>query len=325
MIYPSTECANFCNWLLNTGNQKLSGPQRVIVQSVFTAALNGTGIDDQEWYNFNLFTSWRYPVFTSWWELQSQPQSAFVAGVLSDYIAACAAADAAAPSVALQNRIVQAFSYADAQGWLGVIDAVYLFSCDSVSQVTIPVYNPHSVTPSVVGSIGFAASSGIYSLASSYLNSGLNLSAAGLNFTRNSATISGRFKSPVVSDAYVCGVINAGTNFYTRIIGRSSSNNMLVSLNGLDAPLVRNLGTVGTASGYRSSSSEHFTSMGSGMATQVNNTSVAIPSLNLYILAANASGSATGFFTNQVGCVVVGGAVPRDGSLEIFEQILCGW
>lgn len=59
MYQPNSECIGFCNWLLNLSKQKLSGPQRSLINVVYNAAITVTPVSDQEWYNFNLFTPWR--------------------------------------------------------------------------------------------------------------------------------------------------------------------------------------------------------------------------------------------------------------------------
>lgn len=59
MKQPNAACAGFCNWMLNISKQRLSGPQRTIVQDVYTAAVAVTPVSDQTWYNFNLFSAWR--------------------------------------------------------------------------------------------------------------------------------------------------------------------------------------------------------------------------------------------------------------------------
>lgn len=63
MITPNADCALFGTWLLNISWQSLSGPQRVLVQSITTAALAGTQVTNQEWSNFNKFTAWRFPFY----------------------------------------------------------------------------------------------------------------------------------------------------------------------------------------------------------------------------------------------------------------------
>lgn len=63
MIQPNSACAQFCYWMLNISEQKLSGPQRLLVEEIYTAAISTTPVTDQDWYNFNLFTAWRNPYY----------------------------------------------------------------------------------------------------------------------------------------------------------------------------------------------------------------------------------------------------------------------
>lgn len=59
MIQPNTAALNFTFWMLNISKQRLSGPQRLITEEVYNAALGVYPISEQTWYNFNLFAAWR--------------------------------------------------------------------------------------------------------------------------------------------------------------------------------------------------------------------------------------------------------------------------
>lgn len=63
MVQPNEACAYFCRWMLHISKQHLSGPQHVLVTTVFNSAIDQVPISDQDWYNFNLFTAWRDPYY----------------------------------------------------------------------------------------------------------------------------------------------------------------------------------------------------------------------------------------------------------------------
>lgn len=63
MVQPNAAAAAFTYWMLNISEQKLSGPQRVLTQDIYDAAINNTPVSDQDWYNFNLFAAWRNPFY----------------------------------------------------------------------------------------------------------------------------------------------------------------------------------------------------------------------------------------------------------------------
>ena len=63
MIQPNSQAASFAYWMLNISKQRLSTPQRIIVQNVYNAAIANNPISNQEWYNFNLFAAWRNKYF----------------------------------------------------------------------------------------------------------------------------------------------------------------------------------------------------------------------------------------------------------------------
>lgn len=49
--------------MLNISAQRLSGTQRALVLLIYNAAIAGTPVTTQQWYNFNLFTAWRNPYY----------------------------------------------------------------------------------------------------------------------------------------------------------------------------------------------------------------------------------------------------------------------
>lgn len=59
MVQPNAAAAAFTYWMLNISEQKLSGPQRILTEAIYTAAINNTPVSNQDWYNFNLFSAWR--------------------------------------------------------------------------------------------------------------------------------------------------------------------------------------------------------------------------------------------------------------------------
>jgi len=75
VVYPNPIAEDFCYWMLNVSAQKLTGPQRVIVAAVYTAAVAQSSVTDQQWWNFNNFTAWRYPFFRVWYDLVQNDSS----------------------------------------------------------------------------------------------------------------------------------------------------------------------------------------------------------------------------------------------------------
>lgn len=63
MIQPNSAAAGFTYWMLNISQQHLSGPQRLLTQQIYNAAISNTPVSNQDWYNFNLFAAWRNPYY----------------------------------------------------------------------------------------------------------------------------------------------------------------------------------------------------------------------------------------------------------------------
>lgn len=63
MYQPNSACIVFCYWMLNLASQRLSSSQRLVVLSVYNAAVGNYPVSSQLWHNFNLFTAWRKPFY----------------------------------------------------------------------------------------------------------------------------------------------------------------------------------------------------------------------------------------------------------------------
>lgn len=85
MIQPNSDAIGFTNWMLNISKQHLSGPQRIIVQNVYNAAVGNYPISDQEWYNFNLFAAWRNPYYLVFSEYASVVEPNLLMGLIHAY------------------------------------------------------------------------------------------------------------------------------------------------------------------------------------------------------------------------------------------------
>ncbi len=94
-VQPNNDCIGFCNWLLNISAQRLSTTQRALVNSVYTAALAGTPISNQDWYNFNLFTAWRNQYYIVYNSYVSASAPALLLNLISSYNLEGSSADSA--------------------------------------------------------------------------------------------------------------------------------------------------------------------------------------------------------------------------------------
>jgi len=68
MVYPNNSCLLFCDWMLNVSWQVLTPTRLSLIQTIYTAALNGTSVTQQQYNNFTQVTAWRYPYYLVWKE-----------------------------------------------------------------------------------------------------------------------------------------------------------------------------------------------------------------------------------------------------------------
>lgn len=57
MFYPNSDCAAYCDWLLNVSDYRWSGPRLSIINTVNSAAIAATSVTDNIWRNFNMITA----------------------------------------------------------------------------------------------------------------------------------------------------------------------------------------------------------------------------------------------------------------------------
>jgi len=65
-VFPNASCLGFCDWMLNVSWQTLTPSRLNLIQSIYTAALNGTSVSDQDYNNFIQVSSWREPYYLTW-------------------------------------------------------------------------------------------------------------------------------------------------------------------------------------------------------------------------------------------------------------------
>lgn len=65
-VYPNSDCQLFCYWMLNVSWQELTPPRLSLINTVYTASINGTSVSDNDFNNFTQITSWRYPYYIVW-------------------------------------------------------------------------------------------------------------------------------------------------------------------------------------------------------------------------------------------------------------------
>lgn len=112
MKQPNAACAAFCSWMLNVSEQRLSSPQRILVQLVYDAAIAVTPVTNQQWFNFNLFSAWRNPFYIVYRDYATD----LPADLLTDLIASYSLDGNADSSAPAYDGVTVAGTYAPAYG-----------------------------------------------------------------------------------------------------------------------------------------------------------------------------------------------------------------
>ncbi len=217
MVQPNIAAIGFCDWMLNISNQKLSGPQRLIVQKVYDAAVNVYPIEDQVWYNFNLFSAWRnkyYMVYRDY--IISIPNPATL--YYQQFVVPPTAAFQSAVNDFVQGCINDA-------NWQ-LHDRLYLRATAEEQQATISMINPGSTPCTFNGGYSFNAGISINGdAATAYINTFFKPSSDGFNYSLNNACFWFYGRGVITGNAIAMGVQTylAGSYIFPNFGGGSYS------------------------------------------------------------------------------------------------------
>lgn len=84
-VFPNSECAVLCYWMLNESAKPLTAAQTSVVNTVYAAAVAATSVTDVQWRNFNLFAAWRNPYYIVWRDYQNYSVSSLLTSLISYY------------------------------------------------------------------------------------------------------------------------------------------------------------------------------------------------------------------------------------------------
>jgi len=322
MIYPNAEAANFCDWMLNFSAEKLTGPQKSLVQYVQAQALAAGTVTTTQWYNFQNFTAWRFPIFEVFRNCQSLQYPSATNTTLAAWLQALSAAGYAAPSVTLLNRLNTALTYATVQDIISKIDYLFYGAGEIIEQCFIPLISSSGNTITPVGNNTFSPGIGIKSDGASYLKSGWNQSTDAINFLQDNATIAANLSyNNTVATECAAGVINfTGNN--TSIFPFAIATTIYLSINA-NTPLITNLPSVeGPIIAQRTAPNLILFTESGSLLNSGNQPFVSIPNAEHFILAANNAGAATFFYQNFISAYLLGSGSINPFLLSTFFNLL---
>lgn len=203
--YPNFDCANFCYWMLNLSWQRLSGPQTVLVNTVYNASLAQTSVTDQQWKDFTMVSSWRSKYYESWGKYSSY-YNTLCQNWLNNL--------PSTPSAWYTSIVNQFFQDLIDAGIDTELDRLWLFTGASEGISLVSLINPTSSPASNGLSTPFTPYQGYKGNGSSYrIDTNFVPNVNGVNFTLNSASFGAyaRFAETSANAGVLMGT-NSGTS-----------------------------------------------------------------------------------------------------------------
>ena len=196
------------------------------------------------------------------------------------------------------------------------IDVMYLFANSAQGNAGINLIDPATFTATEVNAPGWVAYEGYTSdVATSYLNSTYTPSTDAINFSLNSASAGIYSRTESTESTYDFGVIsNAGNNRIEQI-SRHGDGNFYARMNDTTYNIAVNASSLALQSTLRTSSTSTSTyTRGSLLNTDAASSSVAVPTIDMYVLCFNSAGAASSFSGRQYSFFFIG-----DGLVNISE------
>lgn len=217
---PNYDCANFCYWMLNLSWQRLTGPQTVLVNTVYTAALAQTTVTDQQWKDFTMISAWRSKYYESWGKYASY------------YNSLCQSWLNNLPSTppawytALINQFFQ--DLIDA-GISSELDRLWILAGPSEGVALVSLINPASAPCTNVNSTTFTPYYGYKGNASNMrINTNYNLATDSVMYTLNSASF-GAYSRTQYATASNEVIMGCGNGLQLSYIQPNYTGNILFS------------------------------------------------------------------------------------------------
>jgi hypothetical protein len=308
---PNYDCANFCYWMLNLSWQRLTGPQTVLVNTVYSAALAQTTVTDQQWKDFTMISAWRSKYYESWGKYASY------------YNANCQSWLNNLPSAppAWYTAIINQFfqDLADA-GIDSALDRLFIFAGPSEGISLVSLINPSATPASNPTATTFTPYNGYTGNGSSmYIDCSFNMSTNGVNYTLNDASLGVYLRKNASSASSACVIAGQSGGNYAFIQPRYTGNVCRATINsGAFPTMPANTTTQGLFAVSRSSSTTHTIWKNGSALTSVASASGALPNSATTVLSRVGSD----FSDNQVSMAFMGAGSMNQANLYSAFQAL---
>lgn len=184
-IYPNTQCATFCTWLLANTNIRLTPARKIQVQNVQTAANTGGTVTQLYFESFVAYTNRFYQQYVQYAAQNptAPPPTTY------DPLTTTWLTYVTSPSQQTIYAVDAFFKQLRADGNLA-IDYLFLTAQDQQANAKISLFNPGTFTYTEVGTPTWAANLGYTGNGSSmYLQTNYTDSTSGINFVLNSGAM----------------------------------------------------------------------------------------------------------------------------------------
>lgn len=292
---PNYDCANFCYWMLNLSWQRLTGPQTVLVNTVYNASLAQTTVTDQQWKDFTMISAWRSKYYESWGKYASY------------YNSLCQSWLNNLPSTppAWYTAIINQFfqDLVDA-GISSQLDRLFVFSAPSEGIALVSLINPTSTPATNISSTVFTPFNGYTGNASSMrIDTNFIPSVNGVTFTLNSASagVYLRLEASAASGQVAIGTTNTTGCLWIQPRLSGDYNRTFLNTNA-NYPLVPYVSTKGFFAVHRPNSAGFQSWRNGSLIGSVTTASIALSTTQVSVLA----GGTSNFCSNQASLAFIG-------------------
>jgi len=300
-IYPNTQCAAYCAWILANSNIRVTTARKIQIQTIQTAANTGGYVTQLYYEEFIAYTSQWYLQYQQYIAQQPQP----VPNSLDALTTAWLGALSTTPAQQTLYSVDAFFKQLRADGNLA-IDCCYVFAQDNQANANISIINTTTFTAVPTGSPVWTANNGYTTNGSSnYIKTGFTPSTSGTNFTLNSATVAYYTRTNIGYQAGVDFGAYDGSNFlesYSAYTGVGMGS----YINGLAGLVTANSGTQGLFSHVRTNSTTVQQWINGTQLATGTKSSGALTTLQTYLGCRNDMGTPDTYATNQYSLLLIG-------------------
>lgn len=304
-IYPNSSTAQYCNWLLANSLIRLTAPRKVQVQNILTAANTGGYVAQLYYEEFVQYTNqWYYQYQQYLQGYQSAPMPTTYDALTTAWLA-----KVTSPAQQTIYAVDAFFKQLRADGNL-LLDAFWLFAQDNQTNARVSLFNPGSFgitehgTPVWTSNLGYTCNG-----SSMYLSTGFIPSSSGTYYTQNSAMIGTYTRNSVAGQS--AASIGAYDGLHTcHLDPRTTTGVCIIDMNSATDASGASAGTQGVLNAIRTASNAVANYANGSSVFTATTSSTGSPSVELYVMAQNNTGTPVGFWNNQVAAAWAGsGAV----------------